>query len=56
MFINCSGEEEHIQETLCSLRFGMKVYDCHIGTAKKQIKSDEGGASEAKPKAKKAAK
>lgn len=35
MFINVSGEEEHLQETLCSLRFGAKVHECHIGSAKK---------------------
>lgn len=53
MFINCSGEEEHIQETLCSLRFGSKVYDCHIGQGKKAISSGDDAAPAAAPKKKK---
>jgi len=39
MFINLAPEVEHISETLCSLRFGAKVHDCHIGQAKKNVKA-----------------
>ena len=41
MFINVAPEQEHTPESLCSLRFGAKVHDCHIGTAKKNIKASE---------------
>src|SRR5690348_1606424 len=36
MFINVAPESEHLPESLCSLRFGSKVHECHIGTGKKQ--------------------
>jgi len=39
MFINLAPEVEHMQESLCSLRFGAKVHDCHIGQAKKNVKA-----------------
>lgn len=42
MFINVAPESEHISESLCSLRFGSKVHDCHIGTAKKTVKQGDG--------------
>jgi len=41
MFINVAPEPEHSGESLCSLRFGAKVHECHIGTGKKNIKAAE---------------
>jgi kinesin family member C1 len=38
MFINIGPESSNISESVCSLRFGSKVWDCHIGSAKKNQK------------------
>lgn len=39
MFVNLAAEETNLQESLCSLRFGAKVHETHIGPAKKQVKA-----------------
>jgi kinesin family protein C1 len=39
MFINLASEPENLSESLCSLRFGNKVFDCHVGVAKKQVRA-----------------
>jgi len=49
MFINLAPEIQHISESLCSLRFGAKVHDCHIGQAKKSVKGPESAPSSAAP-------
>lgn len=51
MFINLAPEVEHMPESLCSLRFGAKVHDCHIGQAKKSVKSADDGKAAPAPAA-----
>ena len=36
MFVMVSPLQAHLSETLTSLKFGLKVYHTHIGTAKRQ--------------------
>ncbi|EEP81349.1 KLPA protein [Uncinocarpus reesii 1704] len=38
MFVMVSPRQEHLNETLTSLRFATKVHNTHIGTAKRQTK------------------
>ncbi|KLJ08790.1 kinesin family member C1 [Blastomyces silverae] len=38
MFVMVSPRQEHLSETLTSLKFATKVHNTHIGTAKKQTK------------------
>ncbi|WEW56995.1 kinesin-like nuclear fusion protein [Emydomyces testavorans] len=38
MFVMVSPRQEHLSETLTSLRFATKVHNTHIGTAKKQTR------------------
>lgn len=37
MFLNLSPLQEHLQESLCSLRFALKVHSTHIGQAKRTM-------------------
>ena len=37
MFVNISPEANHLQESICSLRFAAKVNSCEIGTAKRKV-------------------
>eukprot|EP00668_Euglena_longa_P041160 GGOE01054168.1.p1 GENE.GGOE01054168.1~~GGOE01054168.1.p1 ORF type:complete len:601 (-),score=200.02 GGOE01054168.1:484-2286(-) len=37
MFVNISPEAQHVQESICSLRFAAKVNACEIGTAKRKV-------------------
>ncbi|OAG26274.1 kinesin-domain-containing protein [Alternaria alternata] len=39
MFVMVSPLQAHLQETITSLKFATKVYNTHIGTAKKQTKT-----------------
>lgn len=41
MFVMVSPLQEHLQETLTSLKFATKVHNTHIGTAKKQTKNHD---------------
>jgi len=47
MFINIAPEVQHLSESLCSLRFGSKVHNCHIGTGKKQVAALDGSGAPA---------
>ena len=38
MFVMVSPLQAHLNETLTSLKFAIKVHTTHIGTAKKQTK------------------
>ncbi|WBW72261.1 kinesin-14 family minus-end directed microtubule motor Klp2 [Schizosaccharomyces osmophilus] len=38
MFVNVSPVQQHVSETLCSLRFATKVNNTHIGTARRVMK------------------
>ncbi len=38
IFVNLAPEPEHLQESLCTLRFGAKANSAEIGTARKNIK------------------
>jgi kinesin family protein C1 len=38
VFLNLAPEPEHLQESLCTLRFGAKANSAEIGTARKNVK------------------
>ena len=38
MFVNVNPLSEHLNESLCSLRFAAKVNACEIGIAKRKVK------------------